>query len=86
MGDYEDADFASSEPAEGYSVCRGCFDDEHIRAFIESTVNSRECDFCGRRSRVKEIAAPLEGVVDFVLEAVNREYERAVEALGRYSD
>jgi hypothetical protein len=82
MGDYEDADFASSEPAEEYSVCGRCFDDEHIRAFIESTVNSRECDFCGRKSRVKDIAAPLEGVVDFILEAVNREYERAVEALG----
>lgn len=82
MGDYEDAGFSSSEPAEGYSVCARCFDDEHIGAFIESTVESPECDFCGRKSRTKNIAAPLDVVVDFMLEAIDREYERAVEALG----
>ena len=79
---YEDTGFASSEPAEGYSVCRRCFDDEYIRSFIDENVSSRECDFCGSKSKVKEIAAPLEDVVDFILEAVNREYEHAVEALG----
>lgn len=82
MGDYENGDFASSGPAEGYSVCARCFDDEYIEAFIDSTVDSPECDFCGRKSRVKNIAAPLDGVVDFILEGVNREYERAVDALG----
>jgi len=41
MGDYEDAGFSSSGPAEGYSVCARCFDDEHIAAFIESTVESQ---------------------------------------------
>src|ERR1041385_7384116 len=82
MSDYEDAGFASSEPAEGYSVCARCFDDEHIAAFIESTVESPECDFCGRHSRTKNIAAPLNEIVDFMLEAIDREYERAVEALG----
>lgn len=83
MGGYEeDEGFASSGPAEGYSVCARCFDDKYIEEFIESTVDSQECDFCGRKSRIKNIAAPLDGVVDFVLEAVDREYERAVEALG----
>lgn len=83
MGGYEDdAGFASSGPAQGYSVCAHCFDDEHIQDFIESTVESQECDFCGRKSRTKDIAAPLDGVVDFMLEAIEREYERAVEALG----
>jgi hypothetical protein len=82
MGDYEDGDLASSGPAEGYSVCARCFNDEYIEAFIESTLDSPKCDFCGRKSRVRNIAAPLDGVVDFMLEAVNREYERAVDALG----
>lgn len=41
MGDYEDAGFSSSGPAEGYSVCARCFDDEHIAAFIKSTVESQ---------------------------------------------
>lgn len=82
MGDYEDEGFASSRPAEGYSICDRCFDDEHVAAFIEASVESPECDFCGRRSRTKNIAAPLDAVVDFMMEAIGREYERAVEALG----
>lgn len=82
MGDYEDGDLASSAPAQDYSVCARCFNDEYIEEFIESTVDSPECDFCGRKSWVKNIAAPLDGAVDFILEAVNREYERAVDALG----
>src|SRR6266851_3430220 len=83
MGGYEDdEDFASSGPAEGYSVCARCFDDRYIRAFIEGAVDSQECDFCGRKGRTRNIAAPLSDVVDFILEAVNREYEHAVQALG----
>jgi hypothetical protein len=83
MGGYEDdEDFASSGPAEGYSVCARCFDDRYIRAFIEKSLDSKECDFCGRKGRTKNIAAPLNEVVDFILEAVNREYQHAVEALG----
>ena len=82
MGDYEDCELASSAPAEGYSVCADCFDDEYIAEFIQSSVDSPECDFCGRKNRVSDIAAPLDGVVDFILVAVNREYERAVDALG----
>jgi hypothetical protein len=83
MGGYEeDEGFASSGPAEGYSVCDRCFGDKDINAFIKSTAESPECDFCDRRSRTKDIAAPLDGVVDFILEAIGREYERAVEALG----
>lgn len=83
MGGYEDdEDFASSGPAEGYSVCARCFDDRYIRAFIQGAVDSQECDFCGRKGRTRNIAAPLNEVVDLILEAANREYEHAVEALG----
>jgi hypothetical protein len=83
MGGYEDdEDLASSGPAEGYSVCARCLDDRYIRAFIEESLDSKECDFCGRKGRTKNIAAPLDEVVDFILEAVNREYQHAVEALG----
>lgn len=81
MGHYEDFEFASSGPAEGHSVCARCFGDHYIQAFIDDAADSDECDFCGRKSRTKNIAAPLNEVVDFILEAVNREYEHAVEAL-----
>jgi hypothetical protein len=82
MADREDFSYTSTDAAEEKSVCARCFDDEHIKAFIKSTVQSRRCDFCGQKSKTREIAAPLDGVMDFILGAINREYERAVEALG----
>ena len=82
MSHYDDDDFWSTGPAEDRSVCRRCFGDIDISDFIESRVNSRQCDFCRRKSKTREIAAPLEEVVEFMADAINREYERAVDALG----
>lgn len=81
VGDYEDSGFASTAPAEGSFVCADCFGDKHIKAFIEDAANSTECDFCGRESDARNIAAPLDEVVELILEAVDREYQRAVEVL-----
>jgi hypothetical protein len=82
MGDGDEFDFTSSEPAEGYAACADCFGDDDIQAFIRSRADSNECDFCGRRSRTRLIAAPLDEVVDFLIPAIEREYEFAVDALG----
>lgn len=81
MGDYDDSGFASTAPAEGYFVCADCFGDKHLKAFIEDAASSTECDFCNRESETTNIAAPLEEVVELILEAVDREYQRAVEIL-----
>jgi hypothetical protein len=82
MSHYEDNPFESTGPAAGLSVCSACFDDIDICEFIESMADSKRCDFCGHRSRTKRIAAPLDNVVEFMLSAINREYERAVNELG----
>lgn len=82
MGDGDELDFWSSAPAQGFSVCSECFADEDIKAFIEVSANSQLCSFCGRRGRTRSMAAPLDQVVEFMFEALDREYERAVEALG----
>jgi hypothetical protein len=82
MGDGDEFQITSSEPADGYAVCVGCFGDDDIQAFIRSEADSTACDFCGRRSRTRPIAAPLDEVFDFIFEAVEREYDRAVNALG----
>src|SRR5258708_6286875 len=82
MGDIDEADFYSSGPAEGYSVCGDCFGEDELKAFIDSHAESQICDFCERKSRSRPIAAPLDEVVEFIIVAINREYERAVEALG----
>ena len=63
-------------------MCSRCFGDEEIKAFIESRATAKACDFCRRKSRSREIAAPLDEVVEFMLEAINRDYERAIDALG----
>jgi hypothetical protein len=82
MGDVDEPYFYSSGPAEGHAVCGECIDDDEIKKFIETQADSRACDFCGRKSRKRAIAAPLDEVVEFMFTAIDREYERAVEALG----
>jgi len=72
----------SSGPAEGYSVCGRCFDDADISNFIASAADFSECDFCGQKSSAGEIAAPLDAVVEFIAQAVEREYDLAVNKLG----
>src|SRR5579862_8152567 len=58
MGDYEDDGFASSRPAEGYSACDKCFDDEHIAAFIESTTEWFRTMFHSGKSSLGGIIYP----------------------------
>jgi hypothetical protein len=82
MGDGDELEVTSSEPAEGYAVCAGCFRDDDIQAFIRSNADSNACDFCRRRSRSRLIAAPLDEVFDFMFTAVERDFDRAVNALG----
>lgn len=55
---------------------------EILKQFINDHAISKRCHFCNRRSRANPIAAPLEEVVEFMLEAINREFDHAVEALG----
>ena len=84
-GDYEDGDLASSAPAQDYSVCaRRGFNDEYIEEFIESTRRfSGMRLFVDEKSRVKNIPLhPWTASSTSFWEAVNREYERAVDALG----
>jgi hypothetical protein len=82
MSDGDDPDFWSTAPAEGCSVCADCIDDVDIRAFIASRADELACDFCDRSSTEQPVAAPLESVVEFMMEAIDREYDRAVNALG----
>ncbi len=82
MGDGDESDFYSTRPTEGYFVCGKCIDDDEIEKFIESRADRQKCDFCGRKSRTRAIAAPLDEVADFMFAAIDREYERAVDALG----
>src|SRR5690348_6065210 len=82
VGDGDEFDVTSSEPAEGYAVCADCFEDEDIQSFIRLNSDSDECSFCECKSRMRPIAAPLDEVVDFMIPAIQRDYEFAGDALG----
>ena len=82
MSNGDDLEFWSTVPAEDYSVCADCIDDVDIRAFIASRADELACDFCDRSSADRAVAAPLDSVVQFMMEAIDREYDRAVNALG----
>jgi hypothetical protein len=67
MGEGNEFEVTSSEPTEGCGVCARCIGDHDIQAFIRSGADSNQCDFCGRKSRTRLIARPLDEVVDFIL-------------------
>jgi len=82
MGDGDEGAMYSTRPASGYNVCADCIDDDKIKQFIERCAEEHFCDFCGHENDIKDIAAPLDEVVEFMHRSIAREYQRAVEALG----
>ncbi|MEI6986273.1 MAG: HEPN-associated N-terminal domain-containing protein [Rhodospirillaceae bacterium] len=58
-------------------VCSNCFDDDHLKAYIDGTVESQRCSYCGKRSRSKNIAAPIDGVIERMFEAISSRYGEA---------
>jgi hypothetical protein len=58
-------------------VCANCFDDDHLKAFIEDGAVSRTCSYCGKRSLRKNIAAPIDDVIERMFEAIQRRYGEA---------
>jgi RES domain. len=58
------------------SVCARCFHDKGIRQFIRKRISESECSVCGRKSK-KDIAAPADQVLEFILERLHNHYETA---------
>jgi HEPN/RES N-terminal domain 1/RES domain len=85
MDDGDESWGPSGAPAEDYSVCAECFEDEDLKSCIKSSLDCPECDFCHRKARKHNIAARLDVVIDCIIEAVEREYEFAADALGHDS-
>lgn len=55
-------------------VCSDCFGDYAIKDFIGEESTSRFCDYCGKRSRRTLIAAPLDSVIEFIMEGIRSEW------------
>ncbi len=82
MGDGDEGACLSTRPAEGFFVCDRCFEDDTLKALIRENASETECNFCGRRSCRRPVAAPLGRVVEVINEAIDREYDLAASNLG----
>lgn len=63
-------------------VCADCFGDYAIKDFINSKVSEKHCDYCGKISQSDDIAAPLEDVVEFILEGIQYEWDEPGNCVG----
>jgi len=61
-------------------VCVLCVNDEDLQETIRNNSVSKECSFCGRRSRVP-IAADLSDVVEHIRASIESEYDLAADWL-----
>ena len=73
--DYDEREIQASYPDK--FVCSDCFDDDHLKAFIDDTVENRRCSYCGKLSRSKNIAAPIDEVIERIFSAISSRYGEA---------
>lgn len=73
--DYEEYPIQASYPEK--FVCSDCFNDVHLKAFIEENMENRCCSYCRKRSRSKNIAAPIDRVIERMFEAISSRYGEA---------
>jgi hypothetical protein len=72
MHDVDDSEIEATYPDK--FVCADCFDDDHLKGFIEDEATRRKCTYCGKSSRNKNIAAPVDNVIERMFEAISRRY------------
>jgi hypothetical protein len=72
MDYFEESEIEASYPDK--FVCADCFDDDHLKAFIEEGATRRKCSYCGKRSRSKNVAAPVDAVIERMLDAISRRF------------
>ncbi|MBV5327016.1 MAG: RES domain-containing protein [Chlorobium sp.] len=79
--------YAKAQMEKGFSsvgdtfVCADCFEDYAIQNFIESIAENNECDYCGETSE-EAIAAPIDNVIEFIVNGIESEYENPGNSVG----
>lgn len=56
------------------SVCADCFRDGALVRYVEEHATSYECDYCGRKSKRRPIAAPVDDVMEYIDAGVKSEW------------
>lgn len=55
-------------------VCKECFFDNAIKSFIKDNATSFKCDYCGKKSREKNIAAAIDEVLGLIVNSIEYEW------------
>ncbi len=72
MHDVDDSEIEAIYPDK--FVCAGCFGDDYLKAFIEEKAASEICSYCGKKRIRKDIAAPVDAVIEHMLACISRRY------------
>lgn len=62
-----------SSPGDKY-VCPKCFDDYALASFVKDNASEKKCDYCGRTSKGKPIAAPIDDVMAEISKGIRSEW------------
>jgi Zn ribbon nucleic-acid-binding protein len=84
MMDLEDTEIGATYPDK--FVCADCFEDDHLKAFIEDNVASKKCSYCGKETLRSESAASVDRVIERMLESISRRYGDAWENGSSYDN
>ena len=63
----------------GTFVCEECVEDSFLKGIIRAAVDTKVCDYCGRKSK-DPIAAPSSPVIDLIVATVNYYFAEPAEA------
>lgn len=62
-------------------VCAKCISDRFLRKAINLNASSESCDYCHKKSKNKNIAAPVEVIIELVLEGLGYEWSNPLDEL-----
>jgi len=65
----------------GKFVCPECIENIHIQEFINNNLENKSCDYCGKKSDSKNIAADVEEVGRLIFGCLKLEYDEAANCL-----
>ena len=79
---------ANDSAARGFNeinkfVCTKCTGDKALRKAIRSNVVSKVCNYCNKQSRNKNIAAPVDQIIELILEGIVNIINTCNEQTGR---
>jgi hypothetical protein len=55
-------------------VCSKCFEDYALANYVTENAKGFKCDYCGRRSRKKAIATPIDQVMELIDGGIRSEW------------